>query len=113
MADEFLQAVSVGDQARAKIGNDGIKKLLMRHLQSGGFEKPDQTWWRLIDQDTGAVLEVIAETRWTDVERTSLHTVCALAEEWRELTGEDPPPHVDGTMKTIGTLGPTKKESTH
>jgi hypothetical protein len=85
------QRVAVGNCARRELGDDQIKGLIARHLQTGGFEKPDCTWWILTDQDTGATWELIAETRWTDEDRTTLQTVCALATEWHDLTGEDPP----------------------
>jgi hypothetical protein len=83
------QTVSVSKRLRRLIGEDGVRRLL-QHVKA--FNRVQCSFCRLASPTgVSTPVEVIVETRWVDREHSALHTVCALRDEWRKLTGEAPP----------------------
>jgi hypothetical protein len=82
--------VSLGIRLREAVGMDVVQTVMQRHREACERDgAPGCTCGRVTVR--GIVYQVITETRWTDEAHTQMATVCALRDEWRELTGTKPP----------------------
>jgi hypothetical protein len=82
-----VRPVCIGQRLRERVSDAVIRNIVDRYYRecpSGGVTYA-RVWLT-----KNHPLEIIAETRYVNVERTELSTVCGLRSEWRELAGEDP-----------------------
>jgi hypothetical protein len=75
----------VGGRLRDAASETTIRKVVAHHLRrcAMGGATCMRVW------SNGHELEIVAETRFVNPERTERVTCCGLRSEWRELTGED------------------------